>query len=202
MVVPSLDFPEEALDKVELRRTLRAARREHAAAVPDNVRALLFRRPPRAVEDLVPEGATVAVYREMAEEAPATGYARWLYERGNRIALPFFERRGAPMEFRRWHNPFHDEELERGQLGILQPAADAEEVIPAVLFVPLVGFTPSGGRLGMGAGHYDRWLSEHPGVLAIGLAWDCQETTELPIEAHDRPLHAVVTPTRVLGPFQ
>ena len=39
------------------------------------------------------------------------------------------------------------------------------------------------------------------GALAIGLAWDCQLVDDLPHEAHDRPLAAVVTPTRLYGPF-
>jgi 5,10-methenyltetrahydrofolate synthetase len=64
-------------------------------------------------------------------------------------------------------------------------------------FVPLVGFTADGQRLGQGGGHYDRWLAAHPDTVAIGLAWDMQLADELPTEPHDRPLAAVVTPTRI-----
>jgi 5-formyltetrahydrofolate cyclo-ligase len=71
-----------------------------------------------------------------------------------------------------------------------------------VLFVPLIGFTADGARLGQGGGHYDRWLPEHPGTLTIGLAWDCQLEDTLPHEAHDQPLRAVVTPTRLYGPWE
>ncbi|HCH95451.1 MAG TPA: 5-formyltetrahydrofolate cyclo-ligase, partial [Erythrobacter sp.] len=35
----------------------------------------------------------------------------------------------------------------------------------------------------------------------IGLAWDSQMVDDLPSEAHDIPLSAVVTPTRIYGPF-
>ena len=38
-------------------------------------------------------------------------------------------------------------------------------------------------------------------ALAIGMAWDCQEVPTLPLEPHDRPLAAIVTPTRLFGPF-
>jgi 5-formyltetrahydrofolate cyclo-ligase len=62
-----------------------------------------------------------------------------------------------------------------------------------------VGFTASGARLGQGGGHYDRWLAEHPGTLAVGLAWDAQLCDTLPTEPHDAPLAAVVTPTRIYG---
>ena len=37
---------------------------------------------------------------------------------------------------------------------------------------------------------------------AIGLAWDCQEVPALPLEPHERALDAIVTPTRLLGPFE
>lgn len=70
-----------------------------------------------------------------------------------------------------------------------------------MLFVPLVGFTAEGARLGQGGGHYDRWLADHPDTTAIGLAWDGQRVDDLPTEAHDIPLAAVVTPTRIYGPF-
>ena len=35
----------------------------------------------------------------------------------------------------------------------------------------------------------------------LGLAWDTQLVDELPIEPHDVPLSAIVTPTRIYGPF-
>ena len=78
--------------------------------------------------------------------------------------------------------------------------ADAPLVQPQVLFVPLVSFT-TGARLGQGGGHYDRWLADHPDTVAIGLAWDCQLVDALPIEPHDIPLTAIITPTRIYGPF-
>ena len=78
---------------------------------------------------------------------------------------------------------------------------EAPALVPDVLFCPLVGFSERGGRLGLGAGHYDRWLADHAPQLAIGLAWDCQLVDDLPIEPHDRALDAVITPTRLYGPF-
>ena len=69
------------------------------------------------------------------------------------------------------------------------------------MLVPLAAFDRLGHRIGYGAGHFDRQLAEHPPRLAIGLAWDCQLVEDLPIEPHDVPLHAVVTPTRLYGPF-
>ena len=186
--------------KAALRARLRAARREHVATLPDAVRGLLFRRPPRPIEALVAPDAVIALYCQTPEEAPASGYARWLFEAGHKIALPWFSDRSATMEFCVWDNPFLEDGLKPGPWGVRQPT-DGGPVTPDVLFVPVVGFTADGARLGMGAGHYDRWLEAHPRVTAIGMAWDCQEVPALPLEPHDRSLAAIVTPTRLFGPF-
>lgn len=189
------------IDKQVLRTELKKRRRDHVAAIPATQLGLLFRRPPEAVVRLVPEGATIGLYHAMADEAPAGHYARWFFEHGHQIALPWFADRSAPMQFRVWSNPFVEEILEPDPFRSSQPAANSPAVIPDVVFCPLVGFSARGDRLGLGAGHYDRWLVEHPPRLAIGLAWDCQLVDELPTEPHDRPLDAIITPTRLYGPF-
>jgi len=188
--------------KDDLRRILRANRRDHVASLSESVRGLIFHRPPAPLLELVPQGATVGLYRATPFEAPAASYARFFFERGHSLALPRFANRDAPMEFAAFADPFEEEDLEVGPFGILQPGSDAPPADPEVLLVPLVGFTAEGARLGQGGGHYDRWLEAHPDITAIGLAWDCQLVEHLPSEPHDRPLAAVVTPTRIYGPFE
>ena len=183
-------------NKQRLRAQLRAGRKAHVAALPAATRRLLFLRPPAPIAALVPEGATVGLYHATAAEAPTGGYARWLAENGRAVALPWFADGAAAMTFRAWQNPWDDETLAAGPHRALQPPADAAECVPDVVFVPLLGFTARGERLGQGGGHYDRWLAAHPATIAIGMAWDCQLCESLPVEPHDRTLRAVVTPTR------
>ncbi|MCM0001120.1 MAG: 5-formyltetrahydrofolate cyclo-ligase [Erythrobacter sp.] len=187
------------LTKSELRKTLRAARKAHVEALPDSIRGLLFHRPPAPLLARIPAEAVIGVYHAGPWEAPAAAYARFFRDAGHTIALPHFAQPKAPMSFRHHTDPYAQDDLEVGPFGILQPAADAESLVPDVLFVPLVGFTPALDRLGQGGGHYDRWLAEHPPQLAVGLAWDAQVCDTLPTEAHDKPLDAVVTPTRIYG---
>ncbi len=188
-------------EKPTLRAKLREERRGHVAALPQATRGLILSRPPGPIVALIPEGTAVAVYRALGSEAPADAYARFFAGRGHVIALPWFADRNAPMRFRRWDNPHSAGELIAGPFAAPQPPEAAEEIEPTALFVPLLGFTASGHRLGQGGGHYDRWLADHPAALAIGLAWDCQLRPALPVEAHDRALTAVVTPTRLFGPW-
>ncbi len=197
MVVPSpfLQRQPRVDEKQHLRAKMRAARRDHVAALPQSTRALILMRPPAPVADLLPTGSTIGLYYATPVEAPTHGYARWLYENGRTIALPWFADRTAKMCFRIWHDPFDPDGLVDGPYGP-QPANDSAEVVPIAVIVPLLAFTPDGARLGQGGGHYDRWLSNHPQTMPIGLGWDMQCLDTLPCESHDRKLAAVITPTR------
>lgn len=187
--------------KKQLRSELRRKRREHAAALPREVSALVFNRPPSPVLDLVPANAAVGLYRADAGEAPSAGYIKFFFERGHTIALPRVTTLDQPMEFRLHTDPYGESDLESGVWDLRQPGPEAPVVVPEVLFMPLVGFTAKGDRLGQGGGFYDRFLAAHPQTVAIGMAWDVQEVDDLPTELHDMRLSAIVTPTRVLGPF-
>lgn len=188
-----------AINKPELRKALRKARREHVAAQPDMVRALLFNMPPRPLLPIIEAGATIGLYHATPFEAPTNAYARFFHEAGHTIALPHFADEGALMEFREHTDPHAETDLEPGPFDLVQPPSDAALIAPDIVFVPLVGFTQSLERLGQGGGHYDRWLAAHPHAKPIGLAWDVQMCEELPIEPHDMKLDAVITPTRMYG---
>jgi 5-formyltetrahydrofolate cyclo-ligase len=187
--------------KKKLRTELRRKRTEHAKALPPEVSALVFNRPPRPLLDLVPVDATIGLYRSDVGEAPSASYIRFFFERGHQVALPRVTTLDKPMEFRLHTDPYEESDLEAGVWGLRQPGLDAPVVVPEVLFMPLIGFTANGDRLGQGGGYYDRYLAAHPQTIAIGMAWDVQEVPELPTELHDMRLSAIVTPTRVLGPF-
>ena len=190
---------DQASSKASLRRTLRKARREHATAQPDNIRALLFHRPPAPLLKRIGPDAIIGLYHASEHEAPTRSYAKFFHEAAHTIALPHFTDEQSPMAFRQHTDPFGESDLDRGPFGLSQPAASAPAIVPNVLFVPLIGFTTTGERLGQGGGHYDRWLAEHPDRMTIGLAWDVQLCETLPTEPHDIALDAIVTPTRIYG---
>ncbi len=169
------------------------------AAQSSAIQALLFNRPPAPLAAKIRPEAVIGLYHATPYEAPARGYARFFQEAGHVIALPYFTAEGAAMEFRVHDDPHSESDLSPGPFDLKQPSADAAAITPDVLFVPLVGFTADLARLGQGGGHYDRWLAENPGRMAIGLAWDAQCVDALPMEPHDIPLDAVITPTRIYG---
>lgn len=188
-------------EKAAIRKQLRKARRDHAANLPAEVSALIFRRPPTPVTKLVPKGATIGLYRADFGEAPASSYAKFFYEAGHTLALPRISDLASPMQFHIHSDPFEESDLEEGVMGLMQPSPDAEIIVPDVLFMPLVGFTERGERIGQGGGFYDRWLEAHPKTMTFGMAWDVQRVDTLPLEDHDMPIGAIITPTRLYGPF-
>ncbi|MDC0886417.1 5-formyltetrahydrofolate cyclo-ligase [Altererythrobacter sp.] len=187
--------------KQALRKALRIVRDEHVAAQPASIRALLFNRPPAPLMEIIADEAAIGLYSAHGAEAPTASYAKFFLERGHRLALPVLSEASAEMQFAAFTDPFEESDLVSGPFGIRQPSEDAQLIEPDMLFVPLLAFTLQGDRLGQGGGHYDRWLAAHPGRTKVGLAWDAQLVDELPVEAHDQRLDAIVTPTRLYGPF-
>ena len=88
-------------------------------------------------------------------------------------------------------------QLRRGRFGILEPSG-TQVVIPpeeiGYIIVPGVAFDPRGGRLGLGKGYYDRFLSRLPATTyRCGLAFGIQVVPCVPQTSHDVCMHGIVT---------
>lgn len=80
----------------------------------------------------------------------------------------------------------HDFELDR--YGIRSVRHPAEQIAPQdidLVLVPGVAFDREGGRLGMGAGYYDRFLPQAKRAVLMGVAYDCLWQSELPKDEYD-----------------
>jgi 5-formyltetrahydrofolate cyclo-ligase len=85
-------------------------------------------------------------------------------------------------------------ELQPGKFGLLTPVRPASSLEPQLVLVPGLAFNRRGDRLGRGAGFYDRYLAGlDTAVLTIGVAFHLQLVEDLPREAHDFRVRAVVT---------
>jgi 5-formyltetrahydrofolate cyclo-ligase len=89
---------------------------------------------------------------------------------------------------------------ERG-MGFSEPPQDAEEAGALDLIIaPALAVDGLGYRLGYGAGYYDRVFAlSGPGCFRVAVAYDYQLSPEVPREAHDEPVHCVVTDSRILS---
>lgn len=95
-----------------------------------------------------------------------------------------------------------DSERETHRWGFSQPVADAA-IVPdddiAVVLVPGLAFDRRGGRLGFGAGYYDRLLSRlRPDTLLVAVS-DGFIVDEVPTEPHDVPMTHLATEAGVVA---
>ena len=89
------------------------------------------------------------------------------------------------------------DDLVKGCFGILEPPASTPVADPNkldLILVPGVAFDRQGGRLGRGRGYYDRLLAG-TSAFKVGVCFDWQIVPEVPREAHDIRMDAVVTPS-------
>ena len=177
--------------KPAVRAALRKARQAHVAALraSGGHEAALGAAAERVLAH-VPAGASVALYNPFGDEIDPGPLARLLAERGHPLALPHVAADRTTMRFLAWHP---DHALVTGAFGLNQPHEDAATVAPSLVLTPLVGFDRAGGRIGQGAGFYDRAFAALPGAMRIGFAWSVQELAHVPLDPWDVPLHAVAT---------
>lgn len=153
----------------------------------------------RRLESLpaIAEADRVAAYRAVRGEIPLDGLLDG--ERRETLTLPRVV--GDGLEFVAWHAGLT---FEPGAFGIPEPVG-GELVAFAdhdVVLVPLTAFDGGCHRLGQGGGFYDRALAEVPPGSArpvpVGVAYSFQQVGEVPRDAWDVPLDAVVTDTGVV----
>ena len=177
--------------KPAVRARLRAARRGFVAGLrqDDRLAAALGTAAERVAAH-VPAGASVALYSAFGDEIDPAPLAALLAARGHRLALPHVGADGTTLRFLHW-SP--DAALIGGRYGLMQPDEKSEEIAPTMILTPLVGFDRLGGRIGQGAGFYDRAFAALPGAVRIGFAWSVQELDCVPLDPWDVPLHGVAT---------
>lgn len=178
-------------DKLSLRARLRGVRRRLAAEGPDAAARAAERLP---LDDL-PPFASFSGYVAQGSEMDAQPLMRRLAGTGAVAALPVAESRDAALTFRRWDLCAV---LEPDAFGIPAPPAGFDLVQPDLIVAPLLAFDRRGGRLGQGAGHYDRTIANLRAtkpVFVLGLAYAGQELDEIPMEPHDERLDAILTET-------
>lgn len=144
-----------------------------------------------ADELVLPPDAVVAGYWPLNHELDPRPLLMRLRERGHRLCLPVVAE--PHLIFRLFGR---DTAFEPAGFGTMAPGPEAEETRPDALLMPLSAFDGQGNRIGYGKGHYDvaiTALTQVKPVVCVGLAFATQEVPAVPVEPHDKPLHAVLT---------
>jgi 5-formyltetrahydrofolate cyclo-ligase len=143
-------------------------------------------------------GVRVSGFSPIGSEINPLPLMRRLAERGARLALPVVSGRGRPLVLRAW---MPGEALGKGVWGIREPRAEAAEVDPDILLVPLAAFDRAGHRIGYGAGYYDLTLAglrARKPIVAVGLGYAAQEIAAVPATPRDARLDLVLTEREII----
>lgn len=175
-----------ARQKQLFREKLRFRRKHFAANLDPLAKLTAFRALPAALAEIVESSPPVAAYVAWGDEPDVLP----MLADQAALALPHHQHRGDVMDFRLW-SP--GDALDSGPWSTRQPVDTADAASPGLIFCPLVGFDRSGGRLGQGGGHYDRYFALHPDIPRIGVAWSVQEVDAVPAGPTDIALDAILT---------
>ena len=93
------------------------------------------------------------------------------------------------------------QDLQPGPFDILEPIKEKRSLIDPckidLILVPGIGFDERGHRLGHGGGYYD-WLLSKSKAFTIGLAFELQMVTHIPVEPHDQQVDCIITEKRTI----
>lgn len=183
MAVPS---PSSSMAKDELRAVMRARRKAYVGGLSMTERAAEEDALARHLEPLVEAASTIGAYCPVGSEIdPRLGLG------GRAVGHPSFGDGDAHFRFRT--GPCEA----IGPHGIAEPLADAAEIEPDLILVPLIAIDPAGHRLGQGGGHYDRVLARYrpQGAMLVGVGWACQRLDfALPADEWDVALDGFASP--------
>ncbi|MBA2535340.1 MAG: 5-formyltetrahydrofolate cyclo-ligase [Rubrobacter sp.] len=160
-------------------------RRESSQIIVEKVLALgAYRR-----------ACVVMAYSGFGSEVRTEPFLRSVLEAGKRLVLPRVNRERGVLDLYEIRDLARD--LEDGVWGISEPKADpgAAVGLGAVDFalIPGVAFDLRGGRLGHGAGYYDKLLGAGGLPPLVAGAFEVQVVERLPLAPHDVLVNLVVT---------
>ncbi|MDX8126413.1 5-formyltetrahydrofolate cyclo-ligase [Methylomonas sp. OY6] len=186
------------MNKAEQRQIAYAVR--HAQADKDAISADICRR---VVEQAWYQAAkTVMWYLHCRSEVQTLSSVEAELNAGKRVVVPYCTVDGAGhKQLGLWQLESLDE-LQAGMWNILEPPRarwlePAKQVVADeldVVVVPGVAFDKQGGRLGNGAGYYDRLLQKvRPDAVLAAICYEAQLLPEVAMDTHDVFMDYVLT---------
>jgi 5-formyltetrahydrofolate cyclo-ligase len=143
---------------------------------------------------------TVMAYTSKEKEVNTTPMITMLLERGNPVIVPIIVKEDVSLRLS-YLKDFAA--LVPSTFGVPEPIGSE---IPArgedvdTILLPMLGFDRTGGRIGYGAGYYDRFLEKYPTLRKIGIAFSCQEIDRLPLDETDVRMDHIITEEGIVYP--
>ncbi|MEP3629475.1 MAG: 5-formyltetrahydrofolate cyclo-ligase [Hyphomicrobiales bacterium] len=182
-------------------RILKKGLREQVLAIRDQLSSDIQTNAAHSLEnhaELIGDvkGKVVSSFWPIRSEINPYNLTQELKQRGAQLALPVVMDK-TTLEFRAYD---HDDDLIDAGFGTKGPSANAAVVDPDILLVPLAVFDLQCGRIGYGAGFYDRAIAKlrAKGRLpkTFGIAFEQQMVDQVPQDGFDIKLDYILTPEK------
>lgn len=143
---------------------------------------------------------TVMVYSSKEKEVNTGPLIATLLERGNPVVVPIIVTEDVSLRLSYLQDP---SVLVPSTFNVPEPIGNE---IPALgedvdtIVLPMHGFDRTGGRIGYGAGYYDRFMAKNRHLRKIGIAFACQEYVGLPVDENDVHMDLIITEEGIVYP--
>ncbi len=117
------------------------------------------------------------------------------------VVLPAFDPETMKITLLKVDDP--EKDLIQGPRGNLEPNPERCKTVPLdcldIAIIPGLAMDEKGGRIGIGNGYYDRLIPELPiTTRKVGLIFEDQIISMVPMENHDKHVDIVVTDERII----
>lgn len=138
------------------------------------------------------------VYVSKTPEVYTRAFIDLLLTQGKTVVVPIIEKDTKTLRLSYLEDPTV---LRPSTFNVPEPVghelpAQASDV--KVVIIPMLAFDKRGNRLGYGAGYYDRFLTTHPHLTRIGIAFACQELPGIPADPTDASMDVIVTENGII----
>ena len=140
--------------------------------------------------------SSIAIYYPIKSEISPLKVIEICKNLSIRICLPVICKNTNELIFSKFENEMN---IAKNEYGIFEPNK-ISQLIPEIIFVPMVGFDKTLNRLGYGKGYYDRTISKLrklKKIFVIGLAYDNQLVLNIPVENHDEKMDIILTEKKI-----
>ena len=184
----------------EQKESVRKILRQKKEAMLPEERLSKSQRICRHLMNVISDGETVMVFTSKEKEVNTRPLIMALFGQGNPVVVPIIVKEDYSLRLS-YLRDFSA--LVPSTFGVPEPKgseipAAADDIDTIIL--PMLGFDRKGGRIGYGAGYYDRFLSKNPGLRKIGIAFACQEVDNLPVDENDIRMDAIITEDGMVYP--
>ena len=140
--------------------------------------------------------SSIAIYYPIKSEISPLKLIKICEKLSIKICLPVIYKNTNKLIFSKFDS---EKSLTKNKYGIFEPTK-INQIIPDIIFVPMLGFDKNLNRIGYGKGYYDKTISKLRNlkkIFVIGLAYDNQMVRCIPTENHDEKMDIIITDKKV-----